>query len=150
MIESFSEFLDLVDRNDASSHLRLRTEMAPESLWMEVISQRADLKRIVTLNKTLGDPVIRLLARDNDPLIRCDIANRRRLPLEVFDLLVRDPDESVRARIAWNKKTPNEVLKRLLTDESRVVIEAVRKKLDLIVESLKGRNNKANYDAPRI
>lgn len=129
MIETFKEFINLVERGDEESHFRLRTESAPLSVWMEVLSQRSDLKRIVTLNKTLGDQVLRLLARDSEPSIRCDVANRRALPLDVFELLARDQDESVRARIAWNKKTPIEILRLLLDDESQIVIEPVKIRL---------------------
>lgn len=132
MIESFKEFADLVERDEEESHFRLKTETAPVPVWEEVLSQRPDLKRVVTLNKTLNDQVLRLLAKDEDPSVRCDVANRRALPLEIFELLARDPDESVRARIAWNKKTPDEVLRHLLTDGSQIVIEPVKRRLGLL------------------
>lgn len=129
MIESLEEFLDLVRRDDESSRLRLKTEAAPLSVWEEVLSQRPDLKRVVTLNKTLDEQVLRLLAKDSDSSVRCDIANRRSLPFDVFELLARDSDESVRARIAWNKKTPDQILRHLLTDESEIVTEPVKRRL---------------------
>lgn len=132
MIESLAEFLNLVERDDDSSRLRLKTESAPLSVWEEVLSVRPDLKRVVTLNKTLGDEVIRLLAKDKDASVRSHIANRRSLPIEVFELLSRDPAESVRARIAWNKKTPEKILRRLLTDESEIVTEPVKRRLGLL------------------
>jgi len=131
MIESYNEFMDLIERDDEESHHRLRTEAAAFSVWEEVLLLRPDLKRVVTLNKTLDDRVLRVLAKDEDPSVRCDVANRRGLPLDIFELLAGDPDESVRSRIAWNKKTPNDVLKRLLTDASEIVIEPVKKRLGL-------------------
>jgi len=132
MIESLEEFLGLVERDDESSHLRLKTEAAPLSVWEEVLSVRPDLKRIVTLNKTLDVQVLRLLAKDADASVRCDVANRRSLPVDLFESLARDSDESVRARIAWNKKTPDQILRHLLTDDSEIVTEPVKKRLGML------------------
>lgn len=132
MIESFKEFVSLAEHDDEESHRRLKSEAAHIFVWEEVLSLRPDLKRLVTLNKTLDDQVLRLLAQDEDPSVRCDVANRRGLPLDIFELLARDLDESVRARIAWNKKTPIDILQRLLTDESPIVREPVKKRLGLV------------------
>ena len=132
MIESLEEFLDLVSRDDEGSRLRLKTEAAPLAVWEEVLFRHPDVKRVVTRNKTIEDQVIRLLAKDSDSSIRCDIANRRSLPLDVFELLARDSDESVRARIAWNKKTPDQILRHLLADESEIVAEPVKRRLGVL------------------
>jgi hypothetical protein len=132
MIESLGEFLDLIERDDERSQMRLKMEAAPLSVWEAVLSVRPDLKRVVTLNKTLGDQVLRLLAKDADVSVRCDVANRRSLPLDVFEFLARDSNESVRARIAWNKKTPDQILRHLLTDESEIVTDPVKKRLGLL------------------
>jgi hypothetical protein len=131
MIESFDAFVELADGDDEASRQRLRWDCAPVAVWEEVLRRRPDLKRTVTLNKTLGESVIRSLANDPDPSVRWDIANRRGLPVDLFDHLARDPDESVRARIAWNKKTPETVLRCLLADKSDVVLEPIRKRLGL-------------------
>jgi hypothetical protein len=132
MIASFDEFVGLVERDDQESHFRLKTEAAPISVWEEVIFKRPDLRRVVTLNKTLEHDVLRLLARDEDSAVRSDVATRRALPIDLFEILARDEDESVRARIAWNKKTPEQVLKYLLNDESPIVLEPVKKRLGLL------------------
>lgn len=129
MIESVQEFVDLVERDDDVSRLRLRSDMAPVSVWEEIISRYPALKRAVTLNKMLDERVIRKLAEDPDPLVRADIANRRGLPSDLFALLARDSEESVRARIAWNKKTPESVLHLLLSDESEIVVESIKRRL---------------------
>lgn len=129
MINSVQEFVDLVECGDELSQFRLRSDMAPVSVWEEIISQRPELKRVVSLSKTLDERIIRVLAKDPDPSVRADIANRRGLPLDLFPQLARDPDESVRARIAWNKKTPIEVLHLLRYDPSEIVVEPVKKRL---------------------
>lgn len=129
MIGSVQEFVDLVERGDEVSQLRLRSDMAPVAVWEEIISRHPELKRAVSLNKTLDEHIIRVLAKDPDPSVRVDIANRRGLPLDLFAQLARDPDESVRARIAWNKKTPVEVLHLLRSDPSEIVVEPAKKRL---------------------
>jgi len=129
MIESVQEFVDLVECGDEASQLRLRSDTAPVNVWENVLLQYPDLKRAVTLNKTLDERVIRLLAQDDDPLVRADIANRRGLPRDLFELLARDSNESVRERIAYNKKTPETVLRFLLADQSEIVLEPVKKRL---------------------
>jgi hypothetical protein len=132
MIETLEEFLDLVERGDEGSHLRLKSEAAPLFVWEKVLSLHPELKRVVTMNKTLDEQVLRLLAKDVDASVRCDVANRRSLPSDLFDLLARDSDESVRARIAWNKKTPDQILRHLLTDESEIVTEPVKMRLGIL------------------
>lgn len=131
MIESVQEFIGLVECGDEASQLRLRSDTALASVWEEILLLHPDLKRAVTLNKTLDECVIRQLAKDPDSSVRADIANRRGLPLDLFEVLAQDPDESVRARIAWNKKTPDAVLRLLLSDPSGIVVEPVKKRLGL-------------------
>lgn len=132
MIKSLKEFLDLVERDDEESHFRLKTEAAPLSVWEEVLACCPDMKRVVTLNKTLDDKVLRMLAKDDDASVRSLVAMKRSLPFDVFELLSRDSDESVRSRIAWNKKTPDQILRFLLTDESDIVTEPVKRRLGLL------------------
>ena len=132
MIETIEEYLNLVEKGDKESQWRLKSDTAPLFVWEGLISLYPDLKRVVTLNKTLSDCVIRLLANDVDAAVRCDVANRRGLPLDVFELLARDSDESVRCRIAWNKKTPDHVLRFLLSDDYDIVTEPVKKRLGLL------------------
>lgn len=131
MIESAQQYLDLIECGDEASQLRLRSDTAPTHVWEEILSQHPDLKRAVTLNKTLDECVIRLLARDPDPSVRADIADRRALPLDLFEVLARDADEMVRGRIAWNKKTPAEVLRLLALDPFDFVADPARKQLGL-------------------
>jgi|SRR5450756_183329 len=129
MITKPEEFLSFADQVDEQSRQRVRSETAAESVWEKIIVKYPHLKRTVTLNKNLPEGILRLLARDPDPLVRTDIAMKRALPSDVFILLADDPDESVRARIAWNKKTPKNLLRKLAADVSQVVAEPAKKQI---------------------
>jgi len=129
MITTPEEFLNLAHLDDDQSRQRLRSETAAESVWESIVSKYPQLKRAVTLNKNLPENILRMLAKDPDPLIRTDIAMKRALPEDIFVLLTDDPDEVVRARIAWNKKTPRNLLLKLAADASQLVSEPAKKQI---------------------
>ena len=131
MFDTVREFVDLVESGDEASQLRIRLDHASTAIWKEVLRQRPDLKRVVTLNKTLDDDILRLLAKDGDYFVRMDVANRRGLPHDLFELLAQDANESVRARIACNKKTPLEILRFMIEDHSALVAKAAKKRLKM-------------------
>ncbi|MDA7632602.1 hypothetical protein N8766_00700 [bacterium] len=107
----------------------MRYREATEATWLEILRSDDHYVRIVTLNKTLPESILRHLSRHGSSEVRVDIANRRGLPVDVFETLALDVDESVRARIAWNKKTPAEVLKQLASDTESIVSEPALKRL---------------------
>lgn len=129
MIESVSQFLSLVEDDTDEARASIRHAEASESLWFEILEIHPELVRVVTLNKGLPDSVLHMLAKHPDTDVRVDIANKRKLSLDVFELLASDEDESVRARLAWNKKTPIEILKQLADDEEEVVSGPARDRL---------------------
>ncbi|PTX99385.1 hypothetical protein DB346_16165 [Verrucomicrobia bacterium LW23] len=129
MIFSTTEYLQLVETDDQPSRHRLRWEAAPLDVWLDVLSQHPEFKRAVASNKLLEIPVMRVLARDNDPLVRCDIAEKPNLPDDLFYLLANDADEAVRARVAYNKNVPLDILHYLKNDSSDVVVQAVKNRL---------------------
>lgn len=129
MIQTISEFLELVASSDPESLERIRTEIAPESLWLELIVKHPDCVRAITLNRHLPTQVLDVLAANEDASVRTDVANRRALPLQLFKKLSADVDESVRARVAWNKKVPKDILAELAQDESPIVFEVARRRL---------------------
>jgi asparagine synthetase A len=123
------DFLGLIELNDEQSLQRLRSETATESVWEEIINKHPHARRAVTLNKTLPENILRLLARDTDPLVRADIAMRRALPEDIFAILSKDPEETVRARIVCNRKTPRALIQKLTDDSSIVVSSSAKKQL---------------------
>lgn len=123
MISSVDEFAALVLKGDEESLDRIRHDLASEEVWLNILAQRPDLVRALTLNKHLPEGVLRMLASHSSADVRCDVASRRALPSDVFDKLAGDLDETVRARIAWNKRTPRAILLRLSEDPSSIVRE---------------------------
>ena len=129
MLTKAEEYLSLVGSEDDGSRKKLRFGNATESVWLEIIAHHPHLKRTVTLNKSLPEPILRLLAKDADPAVRTDIAMKRTLPRDVFELLATDTDESVRARVALNQKTPHGLLQKLAGDVSWLVAESAQRRL---------------------
>lgn len=121
MIRSARDFVELRARND----VRATHDSAPESVWLEVIRDHPDLKEWVVHNKTVPVSLLRTLARDPDPRVRCSVAAKRKCPPDLLEELARDPDETVRVRVAWNGKTPSHVLRWLRDDSSTLVSEAI-------------------------
>jgi len=129
MFQSAKEFVAAASRGDVDSNLRVRTDSAPLEVWMDILGEHPEMKRTVTLNKTLPQGILAALARDPDPLVRTDIANTRRLTREVFEMLARDEDEGVRLRLAWNPKLPRDLLEKLSQDPCAVVAGKARERL---------------------
>lgn len=129
MITSLQEFVELLSRSDEVSRLRVRSEVAHPSVWEDVIHLRPDLKRAMTLNKTLDEKILLILASDEDHSVRSDVAMMRRLSRELFLILAKDPDEKVRRRVALNKKVPRDILAILQNDQSASVAEAANERI---------------------
>jgi hypothetical protein len=128
-ISSVQEFLTIVAEQQPEMQQALRNVEASEKTWLEILEAHPELKRLMTLNRTLPESVLQRLANDIDPNVRCDVANRRGLSASLFLELAHDTDESVRSRIAWNKKTPVDLLKGLSTDSAEIVRVPAREAL---------------------
>ena len=130
MIASIEEFAALAENTDWESQERLRSDSASEEIWLKIISERPDLHDAVIFNRHIPQSAMRALASSNDSRIRSLLANRRALPVDFFEKLAADSDESVRARIACNKKAPKPILIMLAEDESPIIAEPARKRLE--------------------
>ena len=130
MINSHTEYLELIECGDSESQFRLRNEPAADAVWLKLIEEYPEHLGAVAFNRTLPATILSILAKDQDWRIRASIAMRRALQLELFDLLSHDEHETVRAQIAWNKKTPRDILLRLANDPEQMVFEVARKRLE--------------------
>ncbi len=137
MIESLDHFDCLVEEGGEKSQEQIRNDRVPESILFEIIQKRADLCRVVTLNRNLPESIIRLLAEFEDPNVRADVAMRRSVPIDVREKLARDVDDSVRARVAWNEKTAKLLLELLANDELSIVAEPAQQRLHELNATLK-------------
>ncbi|HSI87351.1 MAG: hypothetical protein ACAI35_03070 [Candidatus Methylacidiphilales bacterium] len=129
MIHSTAEYLQLIAQNDEPGWHRLQWEAAPLEVLADVLTHYPEFKRVVAANKLLDASVMRVLARDEDPQVRSDIASKNSLPDDLFYLLAQDADESVRSRIVYNKNAPIELLHQLKEDVSEIVVQAVKNRL---------------------
>ena len=157
MITSAEEFIRLRFSDDIEEQRRSAVEEADISVWHEVlkqypdnderegaltptpygymneyISENANVRDGVALNKRLPDEIIRILAKDRSWRVRCTIAWKRKTPPDVLRELADDPDDSVRNKVAWHRKTPKDVLERMLNDPWDKIVLAVKKRLGII------------------
>jgi hypothetical protein len=58
------------------------------------------------------------------------LAEKRRLPIDLFDFLSKDSSSLVRKKIAANKKTPADVVKNLANDGDNDVARVARFRLN--------------------
>ncbi|MDB6079304.1 MAG: leucine rich repeat variant [Akkermansiaceae bacterium] len=123
-IGSVAEFLLLAEADHETGSERLRFDTASPEIWQEIILRHPEWKRTVAANKRLDHRTLRLLAGDEDPAIRLDVAFKNTFPSDLFEHFASDEDdESVRGRIALHPKIPLEILKRLAVDRSEWVSE---------------------------
>ncbi|MEY2515692.1 MAG: hypothetical protein QOJ89_3050 [bacterium] len=128
-IRSAPEFVRLRLSDDPAEYNRAAHEDAPDEVWDEVIAARPDMKPWVVHNKTVPLDLLRKLAHDPDPDVRCSVAMKRKLDAELFELLAADPDPQVRHRVAVNAKLPHRMLLQLAADAEAMVAEAAQQRL---------------------
>lgn len=107
MITSASEFYRLRLSDDLAEQTRATHEaVSDEAIWHIVIAQHPDLKVWVVRNKTVPLSILRILAVDENPSVRREVAGKRKLDDALFMALAADKDESVRAALIANQKCP--------------------------------------------
>lgn len=129
MIGTAEEFIRLLDSDSDVDRERVRYEEAPEAVWLEVIEQFPEARRAVVLNKTVPLMILQRLARSDDPMLRLDVAMKRKLDEETIRLLAADAHGGVRGQIARHHKAPRDVLEVLAQDPDWTVAEAAREKI---------------------
>lgn len=130
MIETAEEFRKLRLSEDPSEYQRAAREEAPLEVWSEVIARFPELKIWVVHNKTVPLEILRVLANDQDVIVRERVACRRKLTEELFVLLAKDPSSSVRGTVAGNAKVPKHVLEQLKNDVNEWVSSEAKEALE--------------------
>lgn len=123
---SAQELIALCISDYVVDRTRLKSQVAPEETWLEVIRLQPQLVRAVLLNKRLPEAVLAAIAAHQEPTIRSLVAMKRQASRETLSLLAHDQDEGVRALVARNPSLPSEQRDQLLSDPSGVVREAAR------------------------
>lgn len=125
MIKTAIEFIRL--RNDDDP--RATREAADMSTWSDIIKHHPEYNEWVAHNKTVPLAILKLLAHDANPAVRCAVAMRRKCDHALFAQLAHDTEDFVRACIARNPKAPPDVVDFLRGDPSPLVIDAIRKRI---------------------
>ena len=129
MIKTAEDFVRLRTSEAVEDYHRAAREQASEAVWIDVIQRFPDMRSWVAHNKTVPVSILALLATDEDEHIRCFVAQRRKLTLDLFESLAIDPSSSVRQRLACNAKTPRWILERLIHDDDKFVAEAAARRI---------------------
>lgn len=130
MIESADEFVRLRTSSAPEQYRRAAHDEAPLQVWVDVIERFPEMRSWVAHNKTVPLVVLELLATDDDPSVRCAVADKRKLTPDLFRTLATDHDVAVRARVAYNRKVPIDVLRSLAADQTPLVRDAARASLE--------------------
>ncbi|WP_157632081.1 hypothetical protein [Variovorax sp. CF313] len=116
MIETAQEFVFLCCSKNDSDIARSLSEEASLDVWKDLIFNFKSHQIDVAQNRTIPSEVMRILAAQGDEVVRSILAEKRRLPPDLFDLLSKDPSSLVRKKVAANKKTSIDIVRGLVDD----------------------------------
>ena len=116
VIDSEIEFFRLCDSKSSWDANRSFVEEASLSVWLDIVEKFPERRIDVAQNKTISEEVVRALVVKGDATVRSILAEKRRLPSDLFSVLSTDKDEIVRKKVAANQKIPFDVLKVLCSD----------------------------------
>lgn len=125
MILSAEEFVRLRESEDPSEYIRSGVDTAELSVWLDIIYKYPEMKVWVARNRTVPPEIIRLLAKDNDPLVRGSISRKYPLEDDLYHDLSRDIDEGIRAGLTYNKKIPIDILKYMSENDPSEFVKEV-------------------------
>lgn len=137
VISTADEFLALYHRDVDGADTEWRTRAVGEEACRELLKQGFRAETLL-LNKRLPISVLRTLAADQDPRIRCMIADKRSAAALLGEL-ANDPEVSVRLRVAWSAKAPRALLEVLSNDAALEVRDAARSRLLALNPRASGR-----------
>lgn len=116
MISSAEEFDRLCMSQIDEDIARSIQDSATQEIWQEILEKFPHRMSDVAQNLTIQDSVIYVIAGSENEVAKSLIAEKRRLPSDLFAVLGKDSSEVVRRKIASNKKTPIETLDDLTRD----------------------------------
>ena len=130
MISTVEEFSRLLASQNPEDYQRLRSDIASDEVWSDILEKLPEATIWVVRNKTIPLGILRILAKHEDVKIRWEVATKRKLDEELFEILSKDNNETVRVRVAYNKRTPKNILERLAGDGSKLVAEIASSRLE--------------------
>jgi len=130
MIFTAEEFVALRLSDSPELYQRAANDSAPESVWLDLITNYPDMKKWVAHNKTVPISILRVLATDSDPDVRIAVAMKRKCEVAIFEKLANDINPSVRLAVAYNAKTPTDILRKLTRDDWDRVATVAKSRLN--------------------
>lgn len=131
MINSAEEFVRLSSSDNPEEYNRAAHDEAGLSIWYDVINTYPDYKTWVIHNKTIPVEILELLAKDNNPEIRSEVARKRKINDVIFNLLANDIDVNVRHALICNTKLSKNKLSRIKVSDSEWLQKQLEEKLEL-------------------
>ena len=116
MINSSEEFNRLCMSQLEEDVGRSMQDSAAPEIWEEILEKFPQRIIDVAQNRTIQESIMYAIVGSGNETAKSIIAEKRRLPLELFSVLGRDASEVVRRKIAANQKTPIETLEGLAKD----------------------------------
>lgn len=126
MIKSAEEFIELRDLNNQ----RASFDSAEFKVWMDVIKDYPDYRIWVIHNKSVPIEILEILTLDPNPLIRGEVARKRKINQKIFDLLKLDNNESVRFGLMSNSKISIEQLSQIKVEDSEWLKKMLSERLN--------------------
>lgn len=117
MITSAEEFARLRRSDEPEEYNRANDEDAPLAVWLDVYRKYPEFRKYIAMNGTSPVEILRILADDEDWLVRSVVADRTDAGDYLLQKLAHDKHEGVRGRVCWNSATPRSALEHLAATE---------------------------------
>ncbi len=124
-----NEFIEMLQSDDPATNVRAAHVNMEEEEWLRVITKYPDAKVSVISNKNVPISVLTLLAKDESPRVRFEVAMKRKAGDDLLKMLAHDGNEGVRQRVVCNAKTPLSALRTLEKDEVGEIAEVAKKRI---------------------
>lgn len=98
----------------------------PIEVWEVLVAEFPDLHYWAAHSRHVPEEILRRLVAAGSWRVRARVAQKRRLPADLFDLLAADPHDAVRQRLAANAKAPLAIVEQLTHDRAEHVAHVAR------------------------
>ena len=132
MINTAEEFVNLRQSQGSREQEQASLDFADINVWLSVIEKYPDFKIWVVHNKTIQIEILEILASDNDPKIRSEVARKRKINDIIYERLSIDLDEEVRYALMYNTKLTKLQIERIKVEDSQWLKEKLVERLEIL------------------
>ena len=130
MLESASEFLNLMRSKEEADYNRFRNDDAPLHVWETLMKDYPLANEWIARNRKSPLEILAKLALDSRSLVRSEVASVRRISEEIQLILANDIEYSVRYSLAYNAKVTKRVLQILANDKEPAISKKAQDRLN--------------------